>query len=464
MSNKRLWIILVVGLFIVFTLVQVDCVFAQKEVGGADSQSSVGSVAEETSGADVMMSDGGEVSLDFRDADIKNVLKILAFKSGMNIVASPEVVGMVTIQLKDVPWKQALDVILKTYGYASEQKGNIIVVTTIEDMKKRREDALLLAEQEPLETEIFMLNFGRASEIVESLEKMKSERGSVNFDERTNTLIVTDTETKIVMMSKIIKGLDATTPQVLIESKIVETVLDDTEHLGIEWTTQASLTGSSISHTFPFAPPVIDNKYISDTITTTDSIITNGTLSLSNLQAVFKMLAERTDTNILSNPRIVTLDNHEARIDVGTEHPYPLKFFNDETGSWQLSGWEYKKIGIVLKVTPHVSQAAGIITLDVEPSITDNLGDVTDAASGSAVPKLSIEQASTKVMVKDGETLVIGGLVKDKAVDVKKKVPFLGDIPLLGKLFTKTSKEVDKTDLLIFITPTIITPELASDF
>ena len=129
-----------------------------------------------------MMSDGGDVSLDFREADIRNVLKILAFKSGINIVTSPEVVGVVTIQLKDVPWKQALEVILQTYGYAYDQKGNIIVVTTIEDMKKRREDSLLLAEQEPLETEIFMLNFGRASEIVESLEKMKSERGNVNFE------------------------------------------------------------------------------------------------------------------------------------------------------------------------------------------------------------------------------------------------------------------------------------------
>ena len=470
MSGKKIGIFLIIGIFIMISVVGVECVFAQKGSEIPAKQNVAGSEVEGASQSadDVMMSDGGEVSLDFREADIRNVLKILAFKSGINIVTSPEVVGVVTIQLKDVPWKQALEVILQTYGYAYDQKGNIIVVTTIEDMKKRREDSLLLAEQEPLETEIFMLNFGRASEIVESLEKMKSERGNVNFDERTNTLIVTDTASKLVLIAKVIKGLDATTPQVLIESKIIETVLDDSEQLGIEWTTQASVTGSSITHTFPFAPPVIDNKYINPNIdtggvTSTASAITNGTLSFANLQAVFRMLAERTDTNILSNPRIVTLDNHEARIDVGTEHPYPLKFFNDETGSWQLSGWEYKKIGIVLKVTPHVSLAAGIITLDVEPSITDNLGDVTDAASGSAVPKLSIEQASTKVMVKDGETLVIGGLVKDKAVDVKKKVPFLGDIPILGKLFTKTSKDVDKTDLLIFITPTIITPEVSSE-
>ncbi|MCA9407046.1 MAG: secretin and TonB N-terminal domain-containing protein, partial [Candidatus Omnitrophica bacterium] len=167
-------------------------------------------------------SDTGKVSLDFRDADIKNVLQILSFKSGVNIVASPEVTGTISIQLNDVPWQQALDVILKTYGYASEREGNVIVVTTIENMKKRREDAMLLAEQEPLVTQTFTINFGKASEIIESIDKMRSERGSINYDERTNMLIVTDISKNINLMSGVIEQLDTTTPQVLIESKIVE--------------------------------------------------------------------------------------------------------------------------------------------------------------------------------------------------------------------------------------------------
>ena len=242
MSGKKIGIFLIIGIFIMISVVGVECVFAQKGSEIPAKQNVAGSEVEGASQSadDVMMSDGGDVSLDFREADIRNVLKILAFKSGINIVTSPEVVGVVTIQLKDVPWKQALEVILQTYGYAYDQKGNIIVVTTIEDMKKRREDSLLLAEQEPLETEIFMLNFGRASEIVESLEKMKSERGNVNFDERTNTLIVTDTASKLVLIAKVIKGLDATTPQVLIESKIIETVLDDSEQLGIDYASQCN--------------------------------------------------------------------------------------------------------------------------------------------------------------------------------------------------------------------------------
>src|SRR3989344_840457 len=134
----------------------------------------------------------GNVSLDFRDADISNVLKILSYKSGVNIVVGPEVTGLVTIQLNDVPWKQALEIVLETYGYAYEQKGNIITVTTVENLKQRRENAILLAEQEPVETETFTLNFGRASEVIASIEKMKSERGSINYDERTNPLLARD--------------------------------------------------------------------------------------------------------------------------------------------------------------------------------------------------------------------------------------------------------------------------------
>lgn len=195
----------------------------------------------------------GNVSLDFREADIKNVFKILAFKSGVNIVASPDVTGTVSIQLNDVPWQQALDVILQTYGYAYERKGNVIVVTTVENLKKRREDSLLLAEQEPIETRTFTLNFGKAADIIASIEKMKSERGSINFDERTNTLIITDTSRQLDLVAEVINTLDRTTPQVLIEAKIVETTFVDTENLGIDWLTKATIGGTKRPITFPFS-------------------------------------------------------------------------------------------------------------------------------------------------------------------------------------------------------------------
>jgi len=171
------------------TTLVVLCLFATVSF----AQEAVVSGTESQQGVEDSATTKGNVSLDFREADIRNVFKILAFKSGTNIVASPEVTGVISIQLTDVPWQQALDVIVQTYGYAYEKRGTIVVVMTVEDMKKRREDNMLLAEQEPLETRTYILNFGKASEIIASIEKMKSDRGSINFDERTNTIIATDT-------------------------------------------------------------------------------------------------------------------------------------------------------------------------------------------------------------------------------------------------------------------------------
>ncbi len=179
-----------------------------------------------------------------------------------------------------------------------------------------------------------------------------------------------------------------------------------------------------------------------------------GTLNFSQLQAVLELLRTRTDTNILSNPRVVTLDNQTARIVVGSQYPLPQYTYNEEQARLQVSGWEYKDIGIIFAVTPHVNNA-GFITIDLEPKVTEILDFVT--VENTSLPRLSTEEAKTRVMIKDGETLVIAGLIKDKVTDIKKKTPILGDIPLLGLIFQKSEKTVAKTDLLIFMTPHIIT-------
>lgn len=408
----------------------------------------------------------GNVSLDFREADIRNVLKILSFKSGVNIVVGPEVTGLVTIQLNDVPWQQALEVILQTYGYAYERKGNIIMVTTVENLRQQRENAMVLAEQEPLMTKTFTLNFAKASSIIASVEKMRSERGSADFDDRTNTLIITDISSRLALMEDVIKTLDATTPQVLIEAKIVETGFVDEENLGIDWVTKATIAGAERPHTFPFTVDT-NNKYakdypfpgVDDTAGSANAEFTYGTLNFAQMQAVLELLRTKTDTNILSNPRIVTLDNQPAQITVGSQYPIPQYTYNEEQARLQVSGWEYKDIGIIFDVTPHVNKA-GFVTLEVEPKITEIIGNVT--VENTSLPQLSNESTKTNVMVKDGETLVIAGLIKSKTTDVKKKVPFLGDIPVLGLLFQKKEKDETKTDLMIFITPHIITPDFAS--
>lgn len=409
------------------------------------------------------LSEKNNVTLDFRDADIRNVLKILSYKSGVNIVAGPEVTGQVTIQLTDVPWQEALDVILSTYGYGYDQKENIIIVTTIENLKKRREDARLLAEQEPLATKSFILNYAKAADAVDTISKMKTARGSVNYDERTNTIIVRDTPSNLEIISQVIPSLDAVTPQVLIEAKIVETALNDSENLGIDWTAQFTISGAERPHTWPFSD-VSEFKYFPDnfpgasaTRGSANPEFSYGTLNFRQMQAVLEVLKSRTDTNILSNPRIVTLDNRKASIVVGSQYPIPTYTYNEEQARLQVSGWEYKDIGIIFHVTPHVN-SAGFVTMEVAPTITDILDFVT--VENTSLPRLSNEKAVTQVMVKDGETLVIGGLIKDKTIDLNKKIPILGDIPVLGWAFQKKQKTVEKTDLLIFITPHIITPQI----
>jgi len=419
-----------------------------------------GAYAQNTNGTrskDAPVTQEGNVSFDFRDADIRNVFRILSFKSGVNIVAGPEVTGAVTMKLDDVPWKQALEVILETYGYAYEKKGSIISVTTIEILKQRRENAMLLAEQEVLETEVFVLSFAKASEVVASIGKMKSERGSVNYDERTNSVIVTDISGRVELMGGIIETLDATTPQVLIEAKIIETNLDESENLGIDWTTKATLSGASRDISFPFKRGGTDNRFGGSITAADPDEVVYGTLGFNEYQAVLEILKSRTDTNILSNPKIVTLDNRPATIRVGTKHPIPEFGANSETGSLQTTGIKYENIGVNFTVTPHVNNDQ-YVTLDLAPEVSEVTG--TRSFQNIDVPLISTEEVTTSVMVKDRDTLVIAGLITDKLVDVKKKLPILGDIPLLGLIFHKTTKTITKTDLIIFITPHIITPVL----
>ncbi|MDP8213405.1 MAG: secretin N-terminal domain-containing protein [Candidatus Zapsychrus exili] len=395
----------------------------------------------------------GYVSLDFREADIKNVLEVLALKSGVNIVVSPKVTGTISVKLDNVEWHQALDVILQTHGYASQKSNNIILVTTVDSLKQIREDAMLLAEQETLKTETFILSFSKASEIVSSIEKMKSDRGSVNTDERTNTIIITDISEKIDLIGKVIKKLDSTTPQVLIESKIVETILGDNERLGINWDVTGTASGASRNIIYPFHTSS-NNPFAPGTLDVSTAGYTAGVLNFTNFQAVLEMLNTRTDTNIISNPKIVALNNVEAKISVGREIRVVTGSTTDVNGNVTV---ERKPIyiGISLKVKAQVNNA-NFVTLDVNPEVSEAIIMEVD---GEEQTIKDTKGAQTQVIIKSQDTLVIGGLIKSKEVDAKDKVPLLGDIPVLGLLFRHSRKEIEKTDLLIFITPSIVTPE-----
>ncbi|MFH0731902.1 MAG: secretin N-terminal domain-containing protein [Candidatus Omnitrophota bacterium] len=423
----------------------------------------------------------GNVTIDFKDADINNVLRILSYKSNVNIVAGKDVQGLVTIRLVDVPWEKALDVVLKTYGFAYEREGNIIRVATVENLG-----------QEPLKTEVFNISYGKSKDIAESIKEMVSERGSVKHDTRSNTIIVTDIPTNVYKIGQIITKLDAPTPQVYIDAKIVETVLDDDETLGIDWTVQITASGSQIPTTLPFNRDFTQNRFMTHSMPmggtedgsasdlvgehSTDGLLaprfptsvpqnfTFGTLDFTSLQAVLYALNTRSNTKIISNPRMVTLDNQPAEIRIGSSLYIPVWTESETTGRMVFSDIKKTKLdtGISLKVTPHVNSKEEIV-VDVEPEITSRetreiLIGATSATSSDAVYAYptSVRSAKTQVMIKDGQTIAIGGLLNEEKVKERNKVPFLGDIPLLGYMFRYSNDEISTRDLLIFVTVQLV--------
>ena len=396
--------------------------------------------------------EAGKITVDFKDAEIHDVLKIISYKSGVNIVAGQDVVGEVTIRLVNVHWERALDVILKNSGFVYERDEDIIRVTTLENLSS-----------EELSTEIFVLNYADAQEVSAAIREMLSDRGRVKFDQRTNQLVVSDVPTNLYKISKVVGRLDKKTPQIMIEARVIETVLDEDENLGIDWTLGASATGSTRKTVFPFP---YDRGYEKSSyfplVNTSSSDFpgsgfpyavkadfTFGALSFTQLQVVLEILKSRSDTKTLSNPRIVTLNNKKAEIHVGRDYGVPTYERNTSTGTMEVTGYVLRKVGVKLIVTPHVN-AQGEIVIDLHPEVSSFLHNQT--YGDIIVPVFSVREAITQVMVKDGETIVIGGLIKEETVEYVKKIPILGDLPLLKYIFSKSEKTVDTTDLMIFVT------------
>jgi len=424
----------------------------------------------------------GNITMDFKDADINNVLRILSYKSGVNIVTGKDVQGLVTIRLTDVPWEKALDVILRTYGFSYEREGNIIRVTTVQGLEK-----------EELATEVFVLNYAKASSVIESIRDILTERGRVRFDERTNVLIVSDIPTNIYKISQVIKRLDKRTPQVAIEAKIVETSLDNDDKLGIDWSIQVAARGGARPTTFPFEKfgkknlgilkPIIGQADVtaasatttgSGGVTTTSTALstfpapqafpfvtrdqfTFGTLAFDQFSQILEILKTRRNTRILSNPRITTLNNQTASILVGEVLGIPIFERNQNTGNIEITGYTEKDLGIKLAVTPHVNDE-GMILVEIKPEISSLLG-FDELTPEVKAPRFATREAETQILVRDGDTVAIGGLVSENKTDSVKKVPLLGDIPGLGYFFTSKTNTKDKTDLLFFVTVHIVTDQ-----
>jgi type IV pilus assembly protein PilQ len=420
------------------------------------------------------------ISLDFKDADITSVLRVLSLKSNVNIVTGPEVVGLVTVRLDNVPWEKALEVILRTYDYVYERDGNIIRVTTRDKMKL-----------EPVETKTFILNYSKATEIQASVADILTERGRIKTSERTNMLVVTDIPTNLYRIGEIIRKLDQITTQAFIDSKVIRTQAGMAENMGIEWNPTVSVRGSSRPTTFPFtandastptsltqffpqiaaettATPNSDNSGAfpnpiattgtSGSTTVTAPTFNYGTLDFSSFSATLEFLKTSSNTKVVSNPRVVVLNNQTAHIQVGSQVPLPTYERNETTGSMVISGFSYRDTGVVLNVTPHINSAEEIL-VDLKPEVSSE-GDSLEFGDGVSAPRFDVTQVQTQLLIHSGQTIAIGGLLTDNVNSSETKVPYLGDMPLVGKLFRSKRQSPgtknDKIETLFFVTVTTV--------
>lgn len=424
------------------------------------------------------------ISVEFDEADIHSVLRILAMKGNVNIVASPEVTGRVTMQLRDVPWADAFETIVRTYGYSYEKEGNIYQILTPESLQARR------AEAEVLDRQVFQLEYAELGQVSGALRSVLSRQAAVEPIPGTNQIVITDTAGNMEIIRRLMKEIDAKLPQVHIETKIVRTTLGKGEKMGIDWNATAGLRGASRPTTFPFAPHSDDNRFskflqrfdtlpIGQTARLTTVSQTQGggeseaqtedfpnahgfpyaqpedfrfgTIDFNQFSAVFNLLAARSSTKIVSNPRIVVMNHQSARIQVGEEIGIPMLERNETTGSFEVSGFEPRNTGIVLNVTPHISQASEVL-LRVRPEVTKFIGFETITDTNLTSPRFETVVAETTVLVHSGDTLVIGGLISEEDLDRKTRVPYLSSIPVAGWLFKQTNPQNVRTETIFFIT------------
>jgi type IV pilus assembly protein PilQ len=429
---------------------------------------------------------GERLTLNFQEIETRAVLQLLADASGQNIVVSDSVNGNVTLRLQNVPWDQALDIVLRTKGLDKRKQDNVIIVAPQEELAAREKAELAakkdIQELAPLRAEYLQVNYAKAAEVAALIKSQSgsllSSRGSVAVDERTNTLLLQDSADRLADIRRLVATLDIPVRQVLIESRIV-VVNDDFERdlgarLGLTTVnangngvvttsgtaaatdsivssaaTNASTTGSPFPVTIPSGTNAPERYNVNLPVTNPAGSFALGILG-NNFLVDLELSAAQAETRatVVSSPRVVTANQKEAVIEQGTEIPYQS---SASSGATTIS---FKKAVLSLKATPHITPDNRII-LDLEVR-NDTVGTIVVTSGGVNVPAINTQDITTQVLVNDGQTVVLGGILVTTARDASTKVPYLGDIPVLGNLFKTTTKTDDKDELLIFVTPKIV--------
>lgn len=406
---------------------------------------------------------GEKLSLNFQDIDVRSVLQLIADFTNLNLVASDTVQGGITLRLQNVPWDQALDLVLKTKGLDKRKIGNVLLVAPADEIAARERQELesqkQIAELAPLRRELLQVNYAKAADIaklfqsVTSAEAKVDERGSITVDERTNNIIAYQTQDRLDELRRIVAQLDIPVRQVMIEARIVEANVDYDKSLGVRWGGSvqkgnwngSGVNGSSTTVGTPGSTstnsPFVDLGTSSNTSGIGIAFITDNVLLDLELTAM-----EKTGNGeIVSQPKVVTSDKETAKILKGTEIPY------QEASSSGATSVSFKEASLSLEVTPQITPDNRIIMeVKVTKDEPDYLNKVQD------VPPIKKNEVNAKVLVNDGETIVIGGVFSNTQSKVVDKVPFLGDVPYLGRLFRRDVVSEKKSELLVFLTPRIM--------
>lgn len=416
---------------------------------------------------------GQPISLNFQNIPIRSVLEILADFTGMNIVASDKITGNVTLRLTNIPWDEALDIILLSNHLGKKQMGSVIVIAPMTDIVAQ-EQQLLSAQQkvqalEPLQTQFIRLNYAKATDIQTLIKNtnnnLLSQRGTVSVDKRTNTLIIQDTLNSLKHISLLVKKLDIPMQQVMIEARVVNIDTSFEQDLGIRW-------GLSSPHQFSstikdandirndlgetdISPPTTNHykPHLNVDLPANVAGVQSPTVGLAlaelnngyMLDLELSAIETEGGGELISSPRLLTANQHPALIEAGTEIPY------QENTSSGATAVEFKKAVLSLKVTPQITPDGKII-MDIKV----NQDKVDDALDVDGVPAIDTREIVTNVLVGNGDTIVLGGIYEHNQSKQVERVPYLGSIPYLGYFFRNTDTVNKRTELLIFITPKIV--------
>lgn len=368
-----------------------------------------------------------KVYLDFRDTDIKEVARVISKISGRSILVSEGISASVTVNLSDISWRQALDIILKTYHLAVIEDGDFLIIVSYDQVRTQETLA-------PLKTEIISLNFADMASVNSILSGSLTSRGSVQIDARTKSLIITDTDDAINNVKKILERIDTTTPQVLIEVLMVDKKLVDSFDFGVNWTLTDSLRG----HTLRQNPEALGDLTLN---------YGRAMFGRNYLSAVVQTWKKNDVANIIANPRILTLDNEEASIELVEQISYDTTTQTSDGGI--MTTQAFLDIGIKLNVTPQITQDGHVLlSLETEQNFQTGI-------SSNNIPTIDTRRAVSRMMVNNEETIIIGGLRRKNKSKVINKVPVLGEIPLMGNLFKTVDYDETITDLIIFVTPVV---------